>query len=217
MVAVGYTSGDPRKVSRTGDTMTGDLALLGDADLSTQDDATVGDDLAVGGDLSVGGTLTFTNLDVTNDATVGGDLDVAGSLTAQYQGVTGDVMQLLATALSTGVTSGGEFTPNADPTKLDISATTGWIVDYNSSAPFSPTNPAITHVSVPAQIGITPLVGTPNGVTWYLLDAAGTLSQQVATPSATQRRTHIVLGATAQAGGVIVVDQTLPVVQSQPA
>lgn len=153
---------------------------------------------------------------MTGNLIINANLAVSGGASASYQGVSGDIMRLISTAISTGVTSGGEFTPNADPTKIDISATTGWIVDYNSTGLIGPTNPMITYVSIPAQIGITPLVGVPTGITWYLVDTTGTLSQQATTPTPTQRRTHLVLGATAQTGGTIVVDQTLPVIQSQP-
>lgn len=153
---------------------------------------------------------------MTGNLVINANLQVSGSASASYEGVQGDIMRLISTALSTGVTSGGEFTPNADPTKVDISATTGWIVDYNSTGIIGPTNPMITYVSIPAQIGVTPTVGIPTGVTWYLVDTAGTLIQQATVPTPEQRRTHLVLGATAQAGGVVVVDQTLPVIQSQP-
>lgn len=163
-----------------------------------------------------GDTMTG-DLTINADLAVSDDATVNGTLIADFQGVTGDVMQFLSSVLSTGVTSGGEFTPNADPAKIDISATTGWIVDYNSTGSFTPTNPLLTHVSIPAQIGVTPIVGVPTGVTWYLVSTAGVLSQQATTPTPTQRRTHLVLGATAQVGGVIVQDQTLPVIQSQPA
>lgn len=153
---------------------------------------------------------------MTGDLNIIADLDVTGAMTGTYEGVTGDVVRLLSTALSTGVVSGGEFSPNADPTKLDISATTGWIVNYNSTGVISATNPQLTFVSIPAQVALTPVVGVPNGVTWWLIDSTGTVIQQVAKPSPTQRRTHLVLGATAQVSGVIVVDQSLPVIQAQP-
>lgn len=154
---------------------------------------------------------------MTGNLVINANLTVNGNASASYEGVQGDIMRLLSTAISTGVTSGGEFTPNADPTKVDISATTGWIVDYNSSGVAGPTNPLITYVSIPAQIAVTPVVGVPTGVTWYLVNTAGALLQQAVVPTPAQRRTHLVLGATAQAGGVVVVDQTLPVIQSQPA
>lgn len=207
MTAVGFTSGDPRKVSRTGDTMSGTLALLGTADLTVQDDITVGDDL------DVGGTLTTTNLALAGNLTVPGDLDVGGSIFGDFQTVSNiDVMQLLAIGLSTAVISGGDMSPNVDPTKLDISATTGYVVTYNSTAPLSPTNPTLVYVSTPAQVAIVP-AHVP--VCFYLYDSTGALVQQATVPTPTQRRTHLFVGITATVAGVIVVDQTLPVIPSQ--
>jgi len=162
--------------------MSGDLELLGAADLMVADDVAVGD-----------------------------DMDVAGTSTVAFTGVTLDVAQLLTMGLSTSIISGGELTPNADPTKVDISALTGYFVTYDSSQPLGPTNPLLTFLSFPAQIGLTP--GFP--VTWFLVTALGVLVQQPATPTPTQRRTNLVVGLTASAGGVIVVDQTLPVIPSQ--
>lgn len=153
---------------------------------------------------------------MTGNLIINANLQVSGSASASFQGVSGDLVQLLSTALSTGVTSGGVLSINANPTLLDISALTGWIIDYNSSAPYSATNPDITHISLPAQVGLA-LTGPPTQTTtWWLVDSAGTIIQQAANPSATQRRTHLVLGATAQFGGTIFIVQTLPVVQSQP-
>src|SRR3989304_1294322 len=104
MTAVGYTSGDPNKVSVTGDTMTGDLVLAG-----------------AGTDLTVGGAPPDT-----------------------YQGVTGDVMRLMSTALSTGLTSGGTLSINANPALIDIAAATGWIGDYNASGVIGATHTTLT-------------------------------------------------------------------------
>lgn len=201
MSATGYTTGDPQKVDVTGDTMTGDLTLSGG-----------GTDLAVGGNLSVSGSSSFTG-------PVTGTLNVAGVLQGTYQGIpASDVVRLLSTALSTGVVSGGDLSPNAgDNTKLDITATTGWVVDYDSAGVVGAGNPELTYVSLAAQTALTPTVGVPTGVTWWLVDSSGTLVQQTAAPTPEQRRTHMVLGVTGQASGVIVTAQSLPVIQSQPA
>jgi hypothetical protein len=206
VTAVGYTSGDPRKVSRTGDTMSGDLALLGAADLSVQDDATVGDDL------TVGGTLTAGNLALLGDLTVPGDLDVGGTLTVPFDGVGLNVAQLLTIGLSTSIISGGDMSPNVDPTKIDVTALTGYIVTYNSTAPLSATNPDLKFVTVPAQVGLTPTFNP----SFFMVDNTGAYIQQSMTLTPTQRRTHLFVGVTAQDGlGNIIVDQTLPVIPSQ--
>lgn len=157
------------------------------------------------GDTMSGDLLINADLQVTGSA------DVGGSLTNFVAGETIDIGQLTAIGLSSSIISGGELTPNADPAKIDISAMTGYIVDYNSSVPLSATNPMITFVSAPARIGVTP--GFP--VTWFLADNTGALIQQSTTPTPTQRRTHLPYGLTASVGGAIVVDQTLPVTPSQ--
>lgn len=213
--AVVLDAGDVGAVAKTGDTMSGDLLI--NADLGVTGLATVGTQVST--PLVTSSLVDTSDLDVDDDAAVGDDLAVGGTLTAQYAGTgigPSDVMRLMATALSTGAVSGGDFTPNADPTKIDISAMTGWIVDYDVTSPISGTNPRITYVSMPAQIGVTPAFGNPLGVCWYQCDATGTLVMQATQPTATERRQRISLGATAQVGGVIVVDQTLPAIQSQP-
>lgn len=153
---------------------------------------------------------------MTGNLIINANLAVNGSASAVYQGVNGDIMRLMSSTISTGVTSGGVLSINANPALLDISAVTGWIVDYNSSGTIGATNPDITYISLPAQVGLA-LTGPPTQTTtWWLVDSAGTIIQQAANPSPAQRRTHLVLGATAQVAGTIFIVQTLPVVQSQP-
>lgn len=161
--------------------------------------------------LKTGDTMTG-NLIINANLQVSGDANVDGALTTPFTGVSLDVAQLLTMGLSTSIISGGEFTPNVDPTKIDISALTGYIVTYNSTAPLSATNPDLKFVSVPAQVGLTPTFNP----SFFLVDNAGTYTQQPTTLTPTQRRTHLFVGFTAQDGlGNIVVDQTLPVTPSQ--
>lgn len=167
----------------------------------------------------LGSFVRTTGDTMTGDLVLSGtgtDLTVGGAVNINYGGFSSvNAAELLATMTSSGVISGGEFTPNADPTKLDISAMIGYIVDYNSSAPITGTNPMFTRISLPAQVGLV-LTGPPSQTTtWWLVNSAGTIIQQATNPTPAQRRTHIVLGATAQFGGVIFIDQTLPVIPSQ--
>lgn len=161
--------------------------------------------------LKAGDTMTG-NLILNANLQVSGDANVDGSLTAEYQGFNGDVMRLLATVASTGIVSGGLLTPNADPTKVDIAAMTGWIVDYNASGVFGPTNPKITYVTWPGQVGIIPAFTS----TWFMIDSAGTLVQQSTRPTPAQRRQNVVLGTCISSGGVIVQINVVPGIQSQP-
>lgn len=145
--------------------------------------------------------------------TINSNLQVNGTIGGVYQGITGDVMRLLSTAISTCVTSGGELTVNADPTKIDISPMQGWIVDYNSTTtPIGPTNPRITFVSYPGVVGLTPLFSP---ITHFRVDSTGTLIQQPLRLTPAQRRQSLQIGFVITEGGVAIVDQTIPVVPSQ--
>jgi hypothetical protein len=145
------------------------------------------------------------------------NLTVPGTTTTSYQGITGDITRFMSTALSTGVTSGGAITINANPALIDIGPMTGWIVNYNSSGVIGPTNPQLTFVSIPGTAGIA-LTGPPTqSATWWLVDSVGTILQQAPEPTPTQRRTHIVLGASAQFAGINFLVQDIPTILNQPA
>lgn len=159
-----------------------------------------------------GDTMTG-NLIINANLQVSGDANVDGALTAEYEGINGDVMRLLSSVLSTNVTTGGELSPNADPTKIDISPMVGWIVDYDSTAtPIGPTNPTITYVSWPGVTGLTPAFAP---ITHYRVDSTGALIQQSGRATPTQRRQSLYMGFTVTEAGTIVVDQTIPVIPSQ--
>lgn len=158
------------------------------------------------GDTMSGNLIINANLQVAGDANIDGDftLTIAGSSI--------NVGQALIAAQSTAPLFGGELSPNADPTKIDITAMTGLVVDFNNSIPISPTNPTITFVTYPAATGITPAFAP---ITHYFVDSTGTLIQQAAAPTPTQRRQMIYLGLSLTQGGIVIVDQTLPVIPSQ--
>lgn len=147
-------------------------------------------------------------------AGAGTDLTVGGIITDTYQGVTGDVMQLLTTSMSTGITSGGLLSINADPTKFNISATTGAVFDYNPTGAIGPTNPQLTYVNFPATSAIA-VVGAQQ-VTFVLIDSAGAVVQQATPPTRAQFRTHLVIGFFARSGATIVETKSLAAVLGQP-
>lgn len=162
--------------------------------------------------LKSGDTMTG-NLIINANLQVGGDANVDGSLTAEFQGVAGDVVQMMATAMSTCVYNGGEITPNVDPTKVDIAPATVWIFDYNSTTgALGPTNPVLTVATYPGVTALTPAFAP---FTYYSINSAGVLVQQATRPTAQQRRQMATVGLTLTQGGVIVVDQSLPVIPSQ--
>lgn len=112
--------------------------------------------------------------------------------------------------LSTGLASGGELNPNgASPTATDIGAADGYIVNYLAG---TQAEPLITRVKTPDQTVELDAAALLRTITWWLLDASGTVIQQATKPDAAQRRTHILLGVTALIGGSITVDQSLPVI-----
>lgn len=112
--------------------------------------------------------------------------------------------------LSTGVASGGEISVNgANPSAVDITAVDGYIVDYIAG---TQAEPVITRVKTQNQTIAMDGPALARAVTWWVMDSAGTVTQQAAKPDAAQRRTHLMLGVTAHTGGVIGVDQTLPVI-----
>lgn len=108
--------------------------------------------------------------------------------------------------LSTGLISGGEMNANvSDPTKLDIGAFVGYIIDYTTNE----MNPRVVRVSKPDQT--VALEDSVRAITWWLVDVNGNIVQQADRPTNSQRRTHLQLGATVQSGGTIFIDQSLPV------
>lgn len=163
-------------------------------------------------------------VDITGDTMTGDlilsgattDLTVGGVITDTYQGITGDIMQFVSTALSTGIISGGLLSINADPTKFNVSATSGWVVDYNPNGVLGPTNPQLTTVNFAGQSAIV-LTGPPTQqLTFVLLSSTGVVVQQATPPSRAQYRTHLVIGFVAQSGGTIVEVKSLATVMGHP-
>lgn len=117
-------------------------------------------------------------------------------------------------SLSTGTASGGEFTASLTPGSVDIAPLVGYVVTHTQDGDA----PTITRVISPQRTEALAGASLTRILTWWLMDATGTVIQQAARPSNTQRRTHLVLGLTAFDGvSTIVFDQTLPVILPQPA
>lgn len=115
--------------------------------------------------------------------------------------------------LSTGIASGGELNVNAlNPLAVDIGATDGYIVDYTAG---TQAVPGITRVKTAAQTVPLDAAALTRTLTWWMLDSTGAVVQQPLRPSNSQGRTHLVLGVTALVGGVIVTDQSLPMILPQ--
>lgn len=119
--------------------------------------------------------------------------------------------ELASTTLSTGVVSGGEMNPVADPTAIEILSLVGYIVDHTTD----PMNPTVTRVTADTQEVQLDAASQLRSVTWWLMDVVGNVIQQGTTPTNTQRRTHLVLGVSTFFGGQVVLVQTLPVILPQ--
>lgn len=92
-------------------------------------------------------------------------------------------------SLSSGIITGGEVTINADPTKIDISAGTGVIVDSwtNPSAPVTYNISWGAYTAVP----VTYLASADSS--YVMIDNAGAVYQQVGEPDSVIRRDYITL------------------------
>lgn len=127
-----------------------------------------------------------------------------------------DVFEASTASLSTGVLSGGELNVNAlVPTSVDIGATVGYIMDFVTD----PEIPSLTRVSTAAQtVAMTP-ASLARPITWWLMDAAGVVTQQGTRPTNTQRRDLLVIGSTLydSVAGMIINDQSIPVALAQLA
>jgi hypothetical protein len=139
---------------------------------------------------------------------------MTGALNLSAGGVDVDVQEALSTVLSTGIISGGEINV-ATATSISISAVVGYIVDTDTS----PTNPTVTRVTTSNQTVALAPASLTRTVTWWVLNADGSITQQATRPTNSQRRTALVLGVTAYDTGLgtLFMDQSLPVVQAQPA
>lgn len=126
-----------------------------------------------------------------------------------------DLYEVVAGSMSTGVVSGGDLSVNgSNPAAIDINPLVGYVVDEITD----PRNPAVTRVATNAVTTVAMDAGAlARTVTFWLMSGAGVVTQQATTPTNEQRRTHLVLGVTAQIAGAIFYDQSLPTIIAQPA
>ena len=100
-----------------------------------------------------------------------------------------DSRSLLYNVLGTGVEKGGILSINADPTKFDISAGSGYIINNSD-----PVNPDITYVTWNGISAVATSFLTTDPRTWILLDTNGSVVQQNTPVTPTQLRTHLYIG-----------------------
>lgn len=92
----------------------------------------------------------------------------------------------------TGIVSGGLLSVNTDNTKFNISAGTGYVVDYWTD----PTNPLVTKVTWNAFTGVTDTYLTESVSTTILINSSGTVLQQTSSPSDEDYKQYLVIGKT---------------------
>lgn len=130
------------------------------------------------------------------------------------QGEMTAVETMALTSVSTGITAGGDISVNGvSSSAIDIAPFTGYFTDFSTD----PFNPVITPISYPGTTVEMDAGALARTATAWLMDVNQVITQQATPPTNEQRRTHIFLGVTAQVGGVIIVDQSLPVILQQPA
>lgn len=93
------------------------------------------------------------------------------------------VQEAISANALTGLLDGGEITINADPTKFDLAAGNGIIVDWTD-----PLNPVYNEVSWPQQLAISPTGLATELFTTLGINASGTLVQGPGAPFSPQRR-----------------------------
>lgn len=119
--------------------------------------------------------------------------------------------------LSTGIASGGELDINVgNPQALDINPFVGYVVD---NVQLTSAVPTIVKVDEPFQTVLLDAGALSRSITWWLVNASGTVIQQAASPTPEQRRSHVVLGVTLYDTGLgqLVEAQSLPVILPQQA
>lgn len=125
-----------------------------------------------------------------------------------------DLFETASANLSTGIVYGARLTVNGlNPAAIDIPDTVGYVVNHTTD----PIRPTTTRVHIPPQTVALVGASLTRTVTFWLVNAAGTIIQQGTEPTAAERRDNIVLGATAfdTVGGVIFELVSTPQILSQ--
>lgn len=148
---------------------------------------------------------------LTGEVTASGPGSVAATI-ANNAVTPAKLNALLQSQISSGIISGGVVTINADPTKIDITAGTGIIVDYWTT----PSTPVVYNVSWSAQIGVTVTNLATSTLSFVGFDTAGSVVQYSTFPSFDTRREIILLAQLGHTAGTAVqnVSPQYTVVQS---
>jgi hypothetical protein len=145
--------------------------------------------------LSTNGASTTVSVVSTNFASV--------SHTHNHSNLSGlddDRHPRVTNLLSTGIIDGGELSINADPTKFDIAAGYGLIVDNHTD----PLNPTRTLVNWSAKTAQTDTYLATSTSTYIAIDSSGNVVQSDVNFTDSQRRDYIILGTTSHIVGDVI-------------
>ena len=132
------------------------------------------------------GTDALKRFEITNEA----GSDVVGTDDLIVRVVTGEP-ERISNVMSTCLASGGAISVNANPTKFDVAAGSGWIVN-NYTDPASPTR---TYVSWAAFTAQTDNYLASADITYVFVNSSGALVQLAAWPAESYFADYIYLGA----------------------
>lgn len=103
-------------------------------------------------------------------------------------------------ASSTGLITGGQLSINTDPTKFDVAAGSGWIID-NYTTPENPKSVYVKWSSSSANLVTN--IATDN-ITYISIDVTGNIIQRVGGFSQALKRQEILLGAVVHPSNIII-------------
>lgn len=224
MSATGYTKGDPQKVARAGDTMTGDLVLPDsnpDTALSAASRGYVDNtSVSVTGDTMTGALtlpgnptalLHATTKSYVDNTTVSltGDT-MSGALNLAYGNISTDIAHDMTIVASTGVLDPGGALTLASPTSVNIP--TGFAMFVNPHHVHG--NPVVKTVAYGGFAVTVANLAAP--LTYFMVDSSGAIVQNAGVPTRAQRRTYAVLGRVVVLGGAITNVQDSPILAAQP-
>lgn len=153
--------------------------------------------------VSTGAAVWNQTVPISNTPAVG-TTQVATSATASRWSVTPGLYP------GTGIIYGCLATFN-NATSFNVSAGQAVIVDYTTN----PASPTATMVSIAAQTITLNATELARGVNWWVADANGTITSQATRPQHAQRRTAVVITATAQVNNAVVNVTPIPVYTPQ--
>ena len=112
-------------------------------------------------------------------------------------------------AASTGLVSGGSLSINVDPTKFDVSAGEGWVID-NYTAPSDPSSTYVTWDASSANL-VTNIAISP--VSFVSMDSSGNIVQRIGAFTQSLKRQEILLGVLIHPSNIVIsstVDSPVP-------